>query len=78
MNTTISISKETRNLLQEFGKKSENYDDVIKRMHNTIQMSQMLRDFVNPDEWISIDEALEWTKLKLQNDKNSHNKRAKK
>jgi len=80
MNTTISISKETRDILQEFGKKSENYDDVIRRMHNTIKLSQMLRDFVNPDEWVSLEEAFEWTKLKMahKNDKNSSNKRAKK
>ena len=47
MNTTIAISKETRSLLQDFGKKSENYDDVIKRMLNQIKLREMLEKFVN-------------------------------
>jgi hypothetical protein len=68
MNTTISISKQTRDLLLEFGKKSENYDDVIRRMHNTIRMQEQLREFVDEQEYSSIKEAKEWTKLKIQND----------
>ena len=65
MNTTISISKQTRDLLLNFGKKSENYDDVIRRMHNTIQMQEQLREFVDEQEYSSLTEAKEWTKLKL-------------
>ncbi len=65
MNTTISISKETRELLKEFGKKSENYDDVIRRMINTIEMQEELRRFVDENEYCTIEEAIEWTKMKL-------------
>jgi len=65
MNTTISISKETRNVLQEFGKKSENYDDVIRRMHNTIRLQEELRKFVDENEYSSLKEAKQWTKLKM-------------
>ncbi|HIH32053.1 TPA: hypothetical protein HA235_05070 [Candidatus Woesearchaeota archaeon] len=68
MNTTISISKETRELLLNFGKKSENYDDVIRRMHNTIMMQEKLREFVDQNEYSTIKEAKEWAKLKIKND----------
>ncbi len=66
MNTTISISKETRDLLLEFGKKSENYDDVIRRMHNTLLLQEKLKEFVDENEYSSLQEAKEWTKLKLK------------
>jgi hypothetical protein len=66
MNTTISISKETRNLLTDFGRKSENYDDVIRRMHNTIMMQEQLREFADEQEYSSLQQAKEWTKLKLK------------
>ena len=78
-NTTISIRKETRELLREYGKKSENYDDVIKRMHSEIMMEKTLRQFVSENEYTTLEEAKEWTRLKLaeKNDKNNYSKRAK-
>ncbi len=30
--TTIQISKETREILKELGKKGETYDDIIRRL----------------------------------------------
>ena len=69
MHTTIAISKETRNLLQEFGKKSENYDEVIRRMMNTILLQEELRKFVDEQEYSSLEEAKEWTRMKIQTGK---------
>ena len=69
MNTTISVSKETRDLLLDFGKKSENYDDVIRRMHNTIMMQEQLREFVDENAYSSLQDAKEWTKMKIKADK---------
>ena len=66
MNTTISISPETRHMLQEIGKKSESYDDVIRRILNTIKLQEELRRFVDEQEYSSLEEAREWTKLKLK------------
>lgn len=66
MNTTISISRQTRSILQEFGKKSESYDDVIRRMHNTIQLQQKIQEFVDEQEYSSLCEAKEWTRLKIK------------
>lgn len=69
MNTTISISQETREVLRDFGKKSENYDNVIMRMYNTIQMQNELKRFVDENEYSSLEDAKEWTKLKIKANK---------
>ncbi|MAE42237.1 hypothetical protein CMO93_00575 [Candidatus Woesearchaeota archaeon] len=66
MNTTISISKETRALLQDFGKKSENYDDIVKRMYNQIKMQEKISEFVDESGYSTLEEAKEWTKLKIK------------
>ncbi len=77
MNTTISITKKTRDILQDFGKKSESYDDVIRRMHNTIQLREQLREFVDENEYFTLEEAKEWVELKIRNDKNNNSKKTK-
>ena len=65
MNTTISISKETRNLLQDFGKKSENYDSIIRRMYNDLMLQQKISEFVDEQGYSTLEEAKEWTKMKI-------------
>ncbi len=67
-NTTISIKKETRELLREYGKKSENYDDIIRRMHNNLVLKDKLREFVSENEYSTLEEAKEWTRMKLAED----------
>ena len=69
MNTTISISTQTRDILLNFGKKAESYDDVIKRMYNTIMLQKELETFVNENEYSSLYEAIEWTKMKIKSEK---------
>ncbi|MFC2134415.1 hypothetical protein ACFLTH_07335 [Bacteroidota bacterium] len=69
MNTTIAIQKETRNLLQEYGKKSESYDDVIKRMYNEIQLQKAISEFVSEEEYSTLEEAKEWTRMKIKSAK---------
>lgn len=66
MNTTISISIQTRELLQNFGTKAESYDDVIRRMHNIISLQKELEQFVDESEYSSLDEAKDWTKIKIK------------
>lgn len=66
MNTTIAIQKSTRDMLQEFGKKSESYDDIILRMHNQIKLQEAVSEFLDKEEYSSLDEAKEWTKLKIK------------
>ncbi|MFC1722886.1 hypothetical protein ACFL0V_02000 [Nanoarchaeota archaeon] len=66
MNTTIAISKETKDILQNFGKKSETYDDVIRRMFNIVQMQKKIKEFVDESGYSTLEEAEEWTRLKLK------------
>ncbi|KYK24611.1 hypothetical protein AYK26_03485 [Euryarchaeota archaeon SM23-78] len=66
MDTTIAISKDTRSLLQEFGKKSESYDEVIRRMYNQIKLQEKIREFVDESRYSTLEEAKEWTKLKIK------------
>ncbi len=66
MNTTISIKKTTRTILQEIGKKSESYDDIILNMYNTIKLMELVNNFVNEEEFSSLDDAKEWTKLQIK------------
>jgi len=70
MNTTISISKDTRGLLQEFGRKSENYDDIIKRIIFEVRLQEKVQEFMDESEYSSLEEAEEWTKLKIKSMKN--------
>lgn len=66
MNTTIQISKETKDLLSEFGSKSDTYEDIIKKLYK-IACEAQLRKFMEPsDEFIPIEEAIEMTKKKWQ------------
>ena len=69
MNTTISINKETRNLLKEYGKKSESYDDIIRRMYNDLVIRDEVRKYLDETEHVSLEDAIEWTKLKIENDR---------
>ena len=66
MNTTIAVSDETREMLQDFGKKSESYDGVIRRMFNQIKLQEKLNEFMNNAEYSSLEEAKEWTRLKIK------------
>jgi len=74
MNTTIQISKETRDILQEFGKKSETYDEIIRRMYNNMMLMETFHKFTDENEWVSLDEFKEWLDLKIKNDKNRSSK----
>lgn len=66
MNTTISISKDTRDILQNFGKKSENYDNIIRRMYNQIMIQEKIQEFVNDSEYSSLEEVEEWIDMKIK------------
>ena len=66
MNTTILVSKETRQMLQDLGKKSESYDSIIRRMANQIKMQERLEEFFSDEGFSSVEEAKEWTKLKIK------------
>lgn len=66
MNTTISISKKTRKILQDIGRKSETYDQVIQRMHNTLLLREKLEEYMDQQSYSSLEDAEEWTKMKIK------------
>lgn len=66
MNTTIAISKSTRDILQNYGKKSENYDDVIRRMYTELQLTSAIREFVDESGYTLLEDAKEYAKLKTK------------
>lgn len=68
MNTTIAISKETKEILQDFGKKSETYDDIIRRMFNIVKMQEKIKEFVDESGYSELEDAKEWLKLKIKAD----------
>ena len=66
MNTTIQITKETKELLSNFGTKKDTYEDIIKRIYK-LACEEQLRKFMEPSEkYISIHEAIEISKKKWQ------------
>ena len=58
MNSTIQISKDTKELIGSFGRKEDTYEDIIKKMYN-MAVKEQLREFLMSSEGtISIDEAI--------------------
>ncbi len=57
-NTTISVSRNVRGMLNEFGNKGETYSDILLRIINAakkVQIRELLMDEVDS---VSIDEAI--------------------
>lgn len=63
--TTIAISRSTRDLLRQFGRKSERYDDIIRRLLLDQQLHEQLQQFIDHTEYSSLQEAREWTVMML-------------
>lgn len=59
MNSTIQISKETKNLISSFGTKENTYEDIIKKMYS-LAVKEQLREFLmDSKETLTINEARE-------------------
>jgi hypothetical protein len=59
MNSTIQLSKETKNLIGSFGTKEDTYEDIIKRMYK-LAVKEQLREFLMSSEnTITLDEFKE-------------------
>jgi len=57
MNTTIQLSKETKELIGTFGKKEDTYEEIIKRMYSLAVKEQLKEFLMSSADTISIDEA---------------------
>ncbi len=56
MNTTIQLSRETKEKISSFGFKGESYDDILKRIYS-LAVKDQLKDFLlSSENTISLDE----------------------
>ncbi|MBI2573175.1 hypothetical protein HYV86_04920 [Candidatus Woesearchaeota archaeon] len=57
MNTTIQLSKETKDLINTFGTKEDTYDTILRKMYD-LAVKEQLRDFLfSQKNTISLEEA---------------------
>lgn len=66
MNTTIAISKEVKEDLQEFGQKGETYSTVIERLIKSAKERQLQELLMDEKDTIPIEVALARAKKKWQ------------
>ena len=57
MNTTIQISKETKELIASFGSKEETYEDIIKRLYDMAVKTQLREFLFATKDALTVDEA---------------------
>lgn len=62
MNTTISISKETKQQIIGFGNKDETYDEILKRILDSVKERQIQEILLNEKNTIPIKKALDKAK----------------
>jgi len=59
-NTTIPLSKETRDLLKEYGRKGETYDELIRRLlefAEQMEFARVQKRILEDEEFIPIDQV---------------------
>jgi hypothetical protein len=66
MNTTIQLSKETKELISTFGSKEDTYDDIIRRMYKLAVKEQVTEFLMSSEGTIPIDEAIKRAKKRWQ------------
>jgi hypothetical protein len=57
MNTTIQISKETKDLISTFGGKDDTYDDIVRRIYKLAVKEQVTEFLMSSENTITLDEA---------------------
>ena len=57
MNTTIQLSKETKELIGTFGSKEETYEDIIKKMYKLAVKEQVTEFLMSSENTITLEEA---------------------
>lgn len=57
MNTTIQVSKETKDLISTFGTKEDSYENIIKRMYELAVREQLKEFLLSSDNTITLEEA---------------------
>jgi predicted CopG family antitoxin len=60
-NTTILISKNTKEKIKELGRKGETYDDILNKMYKRLKLKESMDLLMNTEGYMTLDEAEEWT-----------------
>ncbi|MBS3108220.1 hypothetical protein J4468_04915 [Candidatus Woesearchaeota archaeon] len=66
MNTTISISKDLRDNLIEFGSKGETYDQILRRILDNAKERQLQELLMDEKDCVPIEDALKRAKARWQ------------
>ena len=64
MNTTISISREIQEKIQEFGNKGDTYSDILLRLYNSAKERQLQDILMDEKDTLSVELALKKAKTK--------------
>ncbi len=64
--TTIAVSTQVRNSLNEFGFKGESYDAVIKRLLESVKERQLQELLMNESNTSTVSDALKRAKKQWQ------------
>ncbi|MEK6964387.1 MAG: hypothetical protein AABX70_08245 [Nanoarchaeota archaeon] len=64
MNTTISISKETRDKIKEFGSKAQSYDEIVLNLYKSAKERQLQDILFSEENTSEVKDALERAKKK--------------
>jgi len=59
MNSTIQISKKTKEMISTFGTKEDTYEDIIKRMYEMAVKEQLRQFLMSSEGTMTIDQARE-------------------
>lgn len=57
MNSTIQISKETKQLISSFGSKEDTYEMIIKKLYKAAVKEQLREFLMSSENTISLSEA---------------------
>ena len=57
MNTTIQLSKETKNLIGSFGTKEDTYEEIIRRMYDLAVKEQLNEFLMSSNKTMTLEEA---------------------
>jgi hypothetical protein len=57
MNTTIQLSRETKELIGTFGTKEDTYEDIIKKMYSMAVKEQLRQFLMSSEGTLTLDEA---------------------
>lgn len=62
--TTIAITKDIKDKINEFGNKGETYSDILVKIYNASKKTQLRNLLMDEEDTISVEQALKNAKAK--------------